>query len=309
MLFLVLFPIITGCGLAAQSAVNSRLRYYVESPHFATLLTFLTGGIFLILAMVVTHDSFVIPSQVVSGEPWWVWSGGILGLIGVTMLILLFPILGSVQTTILTIGGQILMGVLVDQLGWFNAAIKPLNTWKIVGIAILIAGVVWSNLAQGQTTRTQAAGKHRFLWQLAAVLTGMVIATQATVNGYLGSVLGSSLYAVVISFMLSLVILTLILLIVRAPWHNLQTLPQGVKEQPWIIAGGLLGAIYTFSVAWLIPLLGTAKVVIFGLFGQVAFSIVIDHFGLFEAEKQPVTTGKLCGLAVAFVGVLLVSLH
>lgn len=64
-----------------------------------------------------------------------------------------------------------------------------------------------------------------------------------------------------------------------------------------------------FSVAWLIPLLGTAKVVIFGLFGQVAFSIVIDHFGLFEAKKQPVTTGKLCGLAVAFVGVLLVSLH
>ena len=190
MLFLVLFPIITGCGLAAQSAVNSRLRYYVESPHFATLLTFLTGGIFLILAMLVTHDSFVIPSQVVSGEPWWAWSGGILGLIGVTMLILLFPILGSVQTTILTIGGQILMGVLVDQLGWFNAAIKPLNTWKIMGIALLIAGVVWSNLAQGQNMRTQVASKHRFLWQVAAVLTGMVIATQATVNGYLGSVLG-----------------------------------------------------------------------------------------------------------------------
>lgn len=309
MWLLILIPIITGGGLAAQSAVNSRLRQVVGSPYLSSLVSFATGWLLLLIAMGATRQTFKITGTTITANPWWIWCGGLLGVVGMTAFILLFPVLGSVQTSILTICGQILMGVLIDQFGWLYSPQKVLTWQRTLGIVLLISGVILANYQKRSrlAAKTRARTGRRFLWQAFAVVTGMIMAVQASVNGHLGTVLHSSLYAVTISFTLSLTCLIAGLLVTRSSWQGLLALGPAVHQQWWIIIGGALGILYSFSSAWLVPILGTGEVVVFSLFGQLLFSTCIDQWGLFGAVIKPVSRQKVWGLLLLFLGVLLIS--
>lgn len=226
-----------------------------------------------------------------------------------TAFILLFPVLGSVQTSILTICGQILMGVLIDQFGWLYSPQKTLTWQRIIGIILLVGGVILANYQRRSrlAARPHPRTARRLLWQAFAVVTGMVMAVQASVNGHLGTVLHSSLYAVTISFTLSLTCLIVGLLVTRSSWRGLSALGPAIRQQWWIIIGGALGILYSFSSAWLVPILGTGEVVVFSLFGQLLFSTWIDQRGLFGAAIKPVSRQKVWGLFLLFLGVLLIS--
>jgi transporter family-2 protein len=41
--------------------------------------------------------------------------------------------------------------------------------------------------------------------------------------------------------------------------------------------------------------------------GQLAFSLVIDHFGLFGVSVQPINWGRLAGVLLIIVGVLVIQ--
>lgn len=310
MWWLILVPIITGGGLAAQSAVNAKLRQVVASPYLSSFISFFTGWLILLLAMVVTRQPFIIHGSAITNNPWWIWTGGILGLIGLTSLIFLFPVLGSVQTSVLTIFDQVLMGVLVDQFGWLYSPQKPLTWRRGIGIVFLVIGVLLANY-QLSSKISQEAGEpkvaHRLWWQIYAVVTGMVMALQSTVNGHFGTVLHSSLYAVTISFTLSLILLIIGLLVGHTPWQNVRRVGPAVRHQWWVISGGFLGVLYSFSCAWLVPILGTGEVVVFSLFGQLVFSSMIDQWGLLGADQKSVTRQKLWGLFLLLIGVVLIS--
>lgn len=58
--------------------------------------------------------------------------------------------------------------------------------------------------------------------------------------------------------------------------------------------------------AWLAPMLGTGQLIVISLSGQLLFSTLIDQFGLFKAEKRPISVNKIIGLILMFIGVFLV---
>lgn len=306
---LFLIPIITGCGLAAQSALNARLSKTVKSPYLSSLISFTVGLLLLLITALVTRQSLILTKGDFTNNPWWIWIGGILGLLGMTAFIILFPILGSVQTSVLTIFGQILMGVLIDQFGWLYSPQKSLTWLRFLGVVLMIAGVLLANLEHRapMDKGKQPKIKHRLFWQIIAILTGVVMAVQSSINGHLGTVLHSSLFAVIVSFTVSLFFLILFLLLSRAHWSNLKAIVPALHVHWWLILGGLLGILFSLSTAWLVPILGTGEVVVFSLFGQLLFSTLIDQFGLFESKKKAITRQKIIGLILLFVGVLLLN--
>lgn len=305
----MVIPIITGGGLAAQSAVNSRLRQVVHSPFLSSLISFAIGWLALIIIMAITKQSFALTGSEFSHNPDWIWCGGFLGVVGMTAFILLFPVLGSVQTSLLTIFGQILMGVLVDQFGWLYSPQKTMNWQRYLGVILLIAGVLLANYhRQTQMNKNDRPHvSHRLFWQAFAVVTGMIMAIQSSVNGHLGTVLHSSVFAVTISFSVSLLCLLVGLCLARTDWRNLLNVVPAVKRQWWVIIGGFLGILFSLSSAWLVPIIGTGEVVVFSLFGQLLFSTLIDQWGLFGAQQKPVSRQKVLGLLLLLAGVLLIS--
>jgi transporter family-2 protein len=71
-------------------------------------------------------------------------------------------------------------------------------------------------------------------------------------------------------------------------------------------AGGLLGAFYVLGSVVAAPKLGAATLVAVILAGQAAASLAVDHYGWVGFDENPVTPGRLAGIALVAVGVALV---
>jgi len=304
MFLLALVPVLMGSGIAIQTAVNSKLRQYVISPYLASAISFTIGAVFLIILTVTAGINPLVPVATFTTNPWWIWLGGLLGVIGLTTNLLLFPRLGSIQTAVLPLFGQIVMGVLIDQFGWFTSAKAGLTVTKSISIVLVTVGML---IATGAFSKRQITGhgakQSNLLLQLCGIGAGFLMASQIAINGHLGIVLGSSLQAAMISFTMGAVLLIILLLVRRVPMKNLQQAVKAGRSYWWMWIGGFLGALYVFGSAWLVPQIGTAQVVVIALFGQLFFSALIDHLGLFQSKVNKVSLARIMGLVVMFVGV------
>lgn len=74
--------------------------------------------------------------------PWWAWCGGILGTIGLTANVLIFPKLGGVQTAVMPILGQVLMGIVIDSFGLLHSVEIPFSGSRIFGVLLVLTGVL-----------------------------------------------------------------------------------------------------------------------------------------------------------------------
>jgi bacterial/archaeal transporter family-2 protein len=84
-----------------------------------------------------------VPSlAAIAGAPWWAWTGGILGGVFILLSIVLLPHLGSATLIALIVAGQMLAAVALDHFGAFGLAQHPVSTARLIGAALIIAGVV-----------------------------------------------------------------------------------------------------------------------------------------------------------------------
>ena len=140
---LVLLPLAMGIGIAMsiQTAINSQLREYVHSPLQAALLSFLIGTI--VLAFLVFFQSTPKPSlHSLVNLPWYLWFGGCLGVYAISISIYTAPKLGFLTLSALIIFGQILMSMILDQLGLFGREKIPLNGQRVLGGVVIFIGVL-----------------------------------------------------------------------------------------------------------------------------------------------------------------------
>jgi transporter family-2 protein len=81
-----------------------------------------------------------------------------------------------------------------------------------------------------------------------------------------------------------------------------------VKDvHPLLLTAGLFGACLVFAIAWLIPQVGAAPVMITLIAGQILGGMVMSHFGLLGSPVQPVSAMNLIGALVMVGGVLLAT--
>lgn len=304
MILLALIPILMGSGLAMQTAVNSKLRQFVVSPYLASAISFTVGTIFLLILTLISKINPLISWKIFVTHPWWIWLGGLLGVLGMTVNLLLFPRLGSVQTAVLPLFGQIIMGIFIDQFGLFDSPQSGLTLIKVSGVLLVTVGMLIATGVIGKQPINKKKSKNNLFLQLLGIGSGFLLASQAAINGELGIVLGSSVHAALISFTIGTVLLFLLLVILRVPVQKLQIAFNAGKSFWWIWIGGFLGALYVFGCAWLVPQIGTGQVVVIALFGQLFFSALIDQWGLFKSHINKVNLSRIVGLVIMFLGVV-----
>lgn len=74
-------------------------------------------------------------------------------------------------------------------------------------------------------------------------------------------------------------------------------------EPKYMLLGGCIGAIITYTVIKSMELLGPAKAVLLIVVAQVLVAYLIELFGLFGTEKQPFEWRKIIGMGLAMVGI------
>ena len=77
-MFNVLFGFVGGGLLPFQTGINTNLKNRVGTPFLASLVSFAVGTVFLALLIIIRFRSLAIPFGAASGEPFWIWLGGLL---------------------------------------------------------------------------------------------------------------------------------------------------------------------------------------------------------------------------------------
>jgi len=140
-ILLVVAALILGAILPMQAAINSRLAKSINNPVYAAFISFAVGTVALFIYLVITKQ-FNLQSLHPKQNPWWIWTGGLLGTFFVAGIVMLLPRLGVALAFSLVIAGQMIASLLFDQYGWLGVAIREISLGKIAGVILLIAGVV-----------------------------------------------------------------------------------------------------------------------------------------------------------------------
>jgi len=73
----------------------------------------------------------------------------------------------------------------------------------------------------------------------------------------------------------------------------------------YLLTGGLIGAFITYTVIVSMDKMGPAKAVMFIVVAQLISAYLIEVFGWFGVEKQPLSMQKIIGMIVAISGIIL----
>lgn len=135
------------------------------------------------------------------------------------------------------------------------------------------------------------------LWIFPLVfLAGMGLSIEAGLLGPLGEKIGH-IWATLGIFALGSILLTFGLIFSR-PQLSLM-----FKKPRWLLAGGVLGPIYVVSLTVATPHIGVGLTMVGILFGQVATSLVVDHWGLLGSNKRAVDKYRI-GALIAILAAL-----
>jgi len=134
-----------------------------------------------------------------------------------------------------------------------------------------------------------------------ALLIGMLLPLQALINASLGKQTTGPLFASLASFVVGGVVLC-VWWLASKPTFDLAAL---AKVPWWAWTGGLIGAVYVAAATMLIPRMGAAAMICLVVFGQVAGSLLLDHFGVLH-ERQPIDMLRVFGALLVIAGALLV---
>jgi transporter family-2 protein len=140
---------------------------------------------------------------------------------------------------------------------------------------------------------------------VAAALAGVTVPLQAGLNSVLGRALGYQPWATLVSLLVSLAVTVPALLLVRAP---LPALDAAASAPGWSWLGGILGAGFLTAGLLLAPRLGAAGFLTAVVAGQMAASLLLDHFGLAGFPVRPVTLARIGGVALVFAGVMVIQM-
>jgi bacterial/archaeal transporter family-2 protein len=137
----VLIAFVAGACAPAQAGINSQLRTWTHDPALAAMISFLVGTLALATYVIVLRVPFP-PIKTASQLPLWMWCGGFLGAFLVLVSIVLVPKIGAANLMAFIIAGQMISGIILDNFGLVGYEIHPANFWRLMGIALLVAGVV-----------------------------------------------------------------------------------------------------------------------------------------------------------------------
>ncbi len=76
-------------------------------------------------------------------------------------------------------------------------------------------------------------------------------------------------------------------------------------EPKYMLLGGAIGAVITYTVIKGMELLGPAKAVMLIVIAQLIVAYIIELFGWFGTDKQPLEWRKVVGMGIAIAGVVI----
>ena len=141
-------------------------------------------------------------------------------------------------------------------------------------------------------------------WSLLAMafVSGALMPLQAGINGLLAKEVSSVLNAATVSFLVG----TMALLALALFQRDTVSIESLKNLHWWHWAGGLLGAFFVFTAAFVAPRIGALLFMVLVLLGQLSSAVFLDHQGWVGYKDIPINFGKIAGLLLILGGIWVV---
>ena len=136
-----------------------------------------------------------------------------------------------------------------------------------------------------------------FISCAAGILLGFLVRVNAALGEHIGMLKATLVVHVVGS------VFALLLVSRQLSRDFLRRLYRGPRHE---LTGGLFGVAMVFLSNVVVSRLGVVLAVSLFIVSDLLFSSAADHVGLLRLKKNPLTTRRLVGLAMAIAGVLLI---
>ncbi len=138
-ILMVLIAVMGGILAGTQAPINGELGRRIGSLE-AALVSFFIGTLVLTLMTLFIGKGHVL--QALSG-PKWQLSGGVLGAIFVTAIIICVPKLGVATTIFSAIIGQVVISMVIDHFGLFGITRNPINWYRLIGVVLMVFSLIF----------------------------------------------------------------------------------------------------------------------------------------------------------------------
>jgi transporter family-2 protein len=141
----VILSTLAGCVIGIQRALNGSINVHSGQSYTTSLLNFVMGTLFLLIFMLVM---MVVRGDHIYGlptHPWWIYLGGVTGVIYIAMASTVVQHLGVLTFTLFSVGGQLVGSLVLDLIVPTPGA--SVTGYLVTGIVMTYIGV----LAGGQS--------------------------------------------------------------------------------------------------------------------------------------------------------------
>ncbi|MEN2259748.1 DMT family transporter (plasmid) [Paraclostridium benzoelyticum] len=131
-----LISILTGVVLSIMVVLNGNIGN-ATGNYISSVIIHFVGLIGIIILLVVTKSKI----KNLKGIPFYMFSGGLIGILTVLFTNISFTNLGVSLTVSLALLGQLVTSIVIDHFGYFDLEINKFEKKKIIGLGIIILGI------------------------------------------------------------------------------------------------------------------------------------------------------------------------
>ena len=137
----LLLVFVSGLLVPVQSAMNSRMRHFVENPYYSSVINSVVGAI-AIIAVAFAVQIFLPEGnwRGAAQAPWWAWCGGMVGVFFITVALLAITKTGASGYSATVIAGQMLGAVILDHFGLLYLPPHQVTGPRLLGVVMLLGG-------------------------------------------------------------------------------------------------------------------------------------------------------------------------
>ena len=155
-LFAVLLGTIAGAVVGVQRALNGEINEYSHQSFATSLLNFITGTSLLVLLILGGVVIGKIHLVALPNGPWWIYTGGVIGVIYIAFTSTIVQHLGVLTFTLFSVGGQLVGSLIIDLVSPTNGV--HVSGYLVSGIVMTYLGVIAGGVSN---SRVKKPAKHK----------------------------------------------------------------------------------------------------------------------------------------------------
>jgi transporter family-2 protein len=147
----VILGVFAGAIVGVQRAMNGQINEHSQQSFTTSLLNFAMGTTFLLVILLFAMTLGGMKLSPLPAGPWWIYTGGAIGVIYVAFTSTIVQHLGVLTFTLISVGGQLAGSLLIDLYSPTDGV--QVSIYLVSGIVLTYLGVLVGGVRNSQLKR------------------------------------------------------------------------------------------------------------------------------------------------------------